>query len=183
MLLLLLYKLAYPQWVFINRGNHESALVNVRHGFQKELLQKYPQDVFLFEFFGELFKWIPVAHLINDKIFVIHGGLPDQPDLTIEKIREKKYVLKCRNFDLDLIFWRHCGDPNSYYITYYIIFSLVSRCRPPIEAHENEMIAGLLWSDPVLHGKLHYITNTVFYQFQMLLGLGEDVYETEYFLY
>ena len=62
-------------------------------------------------------------------------------------------------------------------------FSLVSRCRPPIEAHENEMIAGLLWSDPVLHGKLHYITNTVFYQFEMLLGLKEDVYETEYFLY
>jgi len=111
LLLLLLYKLVYPQWVFINRGNHESALVNVRHGFQKELLQKYPQDLFLFEFFGELFKWIPVAHLINDKIFVIHGGLPDQPDLKIEDIRQKK---------------------------------------PPIEAHENEMIAGLLWSDPVL---------------------------------
>ena len=95
MLLLLLYKLVYPQWVFINRGNHESALVNIRHGFQKELLQKYPQDVFLFEFFGELFKWIPVAHLINEKIFVIHGGLPDQPDLTIDDIREKKYVYLC----------------------------------------------------------------------------------------
>ena len=60
--------------------------------FQKELLQKYPQDLFLFEFFGELFKWIPVAHLINDKIFVIHGGLPDQPDLKIEDIRQKKYA-------------------------------------------------------------------------------------------
>ena len=92
LLLLLLYKLVYPQWVFINRGNHESALVNVRHGFQKELLQKYPQDLFLFEFFGELFKWIPVAHLINDKIFVIHGGLPDQPDLKIEDIRQQKYA-------------------------------------------------------------------------------------------
>ena len=39
LLLLLAYKLAYPHWVFINRGNHESALVNIKHGFQKELLQ------------------------------------------------------------------------------------------------------------------------------------------------
>ena len=90
LLLLLLYKLAYPQWVFINRGNHESALVNVRHGFQKELVQKYPQDMFLFEFIGELFRWMPVAHLVNRKIFVIHGGLPDMPDLILEDIRRKK---------------------------------------------------------------------------------------------
>ena len=36
-LLLLMYKLTYPDYVFINRGNHESAIVNVRHGFQKEV--------------------------------------------------------------------------------------------------------------------------------------------------
>lgn len=89
-LLLLLYKLVYPNWVFVNRGNHESSLVNIRHGFQQELLHKYPQDMFLFEFFGELFKWIPVAHLINDKILVIHGGLPDEPDLTIDDLRQIK---------------------------------------------------------------------------------------------
>lgn len=89
-LLLLLYKLVYPNWVFVNRGNHESSLVNLRHGFQQELLQKYPQDMFLFEFFGELFKWIPVAHLINGKILVIHGGLPDEPDLTIDDLRQIK---------------------------------------------------------------------------------------------
>lgn len=90
LLLLLLYKLVYPNWVFINRGNHESALVNVKHGFQQELTQKYPQDFFLFEFIGDLFKWIPVAHLINAKVFVIHGGLPDMPQLTIDDIRQKK---------------------------------------------------------------------------------------------
>ena len=90
LLLLLLYKLVYPDWVFINRGNHESALVNVRHGFQKELTLKYPTDLFLFEYFGELFKWMPVAHLINAKILVIHGGLPDWPGLSINDIRQKK---------------------------------------------------------------------------------------------
>ena len=91
LLLILAYKLAYPQWVFINRGNHESAYVNVRHGFQKELLQKYPQDIFLFEFIGELFKWIPVGHLINNKILVVHGGLPQNNNLMIEDIRQIKY--------------------------------------------------------------------------------------------
>lgn len=90
LILLLAYKLAYPKWVFINRGNHESAMVNVRHGFQKELLRKYPQDIFLFEFIGELFKWIPVAHLISQKILVVHGGLPQDNNLTIDDIRQKK---------------------------------------------------------------------------------------------
>ena len=80
----------YPKFVFINRGNHESAIVNVRHGFQKEIQLKYPEDMFLFEFFGELFKWIPVAHLINEKILVVHGGLPNMPSLTLEDIRQKK---------------------------------------------------------------------------------------------
>ena len=90
LILLLAYKLAYPRWVFINRGNHESALVNIRHGFQKELLQKYPQDIFLFEFIGEIFKWIPVAHVISSKVMVVHGGLPQDNNLTLEDIRRKK---------------------------------------------------------------------------------------------
>jgi len=111
MLLLFVYKLTYPHYVFINRGNHESALVNVRHGFQKEIFRKYPEDMFLFEFFGDIFRYIPVAHLINEKILVVHGGLPNIPTLTIEDIRRKK---------------------------------------PPLEAHEDELVAGLLWSDPIL---------------------------------
>ena len=66
-------------------------MVNIRHGFQKELLQKYPQDIFLFEFIGELFKWIPVGHLISGKILVVHGGLPQNNNLMIEDIRQIKY--------------------------------------------------------------------------------------------
>ena len=81
--------------------------MNVRHGFQQELTEKYSQDIFLFEFIGEVFKWMPVAHLINQKIFVIHGmhpicstynfvnifligGLPDCPTLTLDDIRAKR---------------------------------------------------------------------------------------------
>jgi hypothetical protein len=86
----LVYKLAYPKSVLINRGNHESAIVNVRHGFHKEISRKYPEDFFLFEFIGEVFKWMPVAHLIQRKIFIVHGGLPDIPGLTIDDIRNKK---------------------------------------------------------------------------------------------
>ena len=45
-LLLLMYKLTYPDYVFINRGNHESAIVNVRHGFQKEVSTDLPIRIF-----------------------------------------------------------------------------------------------------------------------------------------
>lgn len=90
LLLLLAYKLAYPNYVFINRGNHESSLINARHGFQQEVMHKYPEDFFLFEFIGDIFKWMPVAHLINNKIFVVHGGLPNISGLTLGDIRDKR---------------------------------------------------------------------------------------------
>ncbi len=90
LLLLFAYKLAYPKFVHINRGNHESAIVNVKHGFHQELLRKYADDFFLFEYVAEIFKWMTITHVINGKIFVVHGGIPDNPSLTLDDIRQLK---------------------------------------------------------------------------------------------
>ena len=90
LVLLFAYKLAFPKSVYINRGNHESAIVNVKHGFHQELLKKYTDDFFMFEYIAEIFKWMPVAHAVQEKVFVVHGGIPDNTRLTLDDIRKIK---------------------------------------------------------------------------------------------
>ncbi|KAJ2782323.1 Palmitoyl-protein thioesterase 1 [Coemansia javaensis] len=75
-MLFLSLKLLYPDAFFLNRGNHESVGMNQLYGFQGEVKAKYPvQGAWLFALFQETFEALPIAHLIQDKIFVVHGGL------------------------------------------------------------------------------------------------------------
>jgi serine/threonine-protein phosphatase 5 len=38
--------------------------------------------------FTELFNALPIAHVINEKIFVVHGGLPSRDGVTLQDIRQ-----------------------------------------------------------------------------------------------
>ena len=71
--LLLAYKIRYPQNFFILRGNHESRFMNISYGFQKECLTFYNQKIW--EMFCDVFNCLPIAAIIDDKIFCIHGGI------------------------------------------------------------------------------------------------------------
>ncbi|KAJ1662921.1 Palmitoyl-protein thioesterase 1 [Coemansia sp. RSA 1813] len=74
--LFLCLKLLYPDAFFLNRGNHESVDMNRLYGFEGEVRHKYAtQGKKVFDMFQETFEALPVAHLIQDKIFVVHGGL------------------------------------------------------------------------------------------------------------
>ena len=73
---LLLWNLADPGSVVLNRGNHETVEMNAYYGFKKEL-----NDDELFYKFNYLFNKFPLAHVIGDKIFCVHGGLPKKPVL------------------------------------------------------------------------------------------------------
>ena len=68
---LLLHKLIDPDSIFLNRGNHELPEMNAYYGFRKEL-----KNDTLWVQFNKLFEQLPIAHIVNDDIFVVHGGLP-----------------------------------------------------------------------------------------------------------
>ena len=75
--LLMAYKIKYPENFFMIRGNHEAELVNRIYGFYDECRKRY--NVKLWKNFTDMFNWLPIAALIDDKIFCVHGGL--SPDL------------------------------------------------------------------------------------------------------
>ena len=75
--LLLCYKIKFPEKVTLLRGNHESSVTNRIYGFYDECKRRY--NVKLWKSFTDLFNWLPVAALIDEKILCMHGGL--SPDL------------------------------------------------------------------------------------------------------
>ncbi len=92
--LLLAYKIKYPENFFILRGNHECASINrcvpgrappaqvhpphsppprSIYGFYDECKRRY--NIKLWKTFTDCFNCLPIAAIIDEKIFCMHGGL------------------------------------------------------------------------------------------------------------
>jgi len=76
--LLLCYKVKYPENFFLLRGNHECSSINRIYGFYDECKRRH--SIKLWRKFGDVFNTLPVAAIVGEKIFCMHGGL--SKDLT-----------------------------------------------------------------------------------------------------
>lgn len=86
-LFLLSLKLALPDTFHLLRGNHETKNMNSIYGFNGEVQHKYPGDVIL-PMFSKLFQSLPLSAVIENKVFVVHGGISaNEYGLSIEQIR------------------------------------------------------------------------------------------------
>lgn len=104
MLLLLTFKLLYPKFVFLNRGNHEERMINEVFGFEDEVYVKYNTDndetlgweglssspnyspTTLFQMFEDIFTLFPLFSLVNESVFVVHGGLSNHDNVRIDEL-------------------------------------------------------------------------------------------------
>ena len=77
-IIMLCYKLKYPEKFFLLRGNHECASLNRIYGFYDECKRRY--SVKLWRTFADCFNCMPVAAVVEEKIFCMHGGL--SPELS-----------------------------------------------------------------------------------------------------
>jgi len=105
-IIVLMYKILYPENVIMNRGNHEALDLNRVYGFGAEVSEKHHPNLNMM--FQNLFKELPVATVVDSKVFVVHGGLPRDPRVELKDIRkvERKVLELARPTCLDTgIMW------------------------------------------------------------------------------
>ncbi|CAK9112736.1 Serine/threonine-protein phosphatase 5 [Durusdinium trenchii] len=79
--LLFAFMSLWPESIYVHRGNHEDRLLNMDYhcgGFYDEVLRKYGRQgtgQMIYEKFGRIFARLPLASVIDNQIFVVHGGL------------------------------------------------------------------------------------------------------------
>lgn len=124
LILLLACFLVWPDSVFLNRGNHEDFSMNIRYGFLKEVMVKYKAHAAkILRATEDLYAWLPLATLIDNKVFVVHGGVSDTTNLKdVAAIDRHKFLTVLR-------------PP-------------VTQGQLAYEPLEWKQIVDLLWSDP-----------------------------------
>jgi serine/threonine-protein phosphatase 4 catalytic subunit len=84
-LLLLVLKIKYSRRVALVRGNHESRQITQVYGFYDECLRKYG-SVNVWRYCTEVFDLLPLASVVEGKIFCVHAGL--SPSIqTVDQMR------------------------------------------------------------------------------------------------
>lgn len=78
-------KCLYPQGIYVARGNHESKSMNKIYGFEGEVKSKFNET--MVDLFAEVFCCLPLAHVLNGKVFVVHGGLFSTDGVKLSDIR------------------------------------------------------------------------------------------------
>jgi diadenosine tetraphosphatase ApaH/serine/threonine PP2A family protein phosphatase len=83
--IVLLFALALknPNRYFLIRGNHEFRDIASRYGFRTEIMRCYPETIF--DSFCSVFSYLPLAAVLQNKYFCVHGGIGPSID-TIEAI-------------------------------------------------------------------------------------------------
>ncbi|KGN47023.1 serine/threonine-protein phosphatase 5 isoform X1 [Cucumis sativus] len=74
-----------PSAIHLSRGNHESKTMNKMYGFEGEVKTKL-NGTFV-ELFAEVFCCLPLAYVLNEKVFVVHGGLFSVDGVKLSDIR------------------------------------------------------------------------------------------------
>lgn len=112
-LLLLCYKIKYPENFFILRGNHESASVTRIYGFYDECKRR--SSIKTWRTLVDTFNTLPIAAVVAQKIFCVHGGL--SPSLTnIDDIKALERPTDVPEYGLlnDLLWSDPTDGPNEW---------------------------------------------------------------------
>ena len=90
-LIIFALKLIHPDKIFFNRGNHEMEEMNQRDGgFMHEVRRKYGRGHGrgrIFKLFQAIFDLWPIAAVLNERVMVLHGGVPRKRNVSLQLLR------------------------------------------------------------------------------------------------
>ena len=145
-ILLMMWKIVFPDAFFLNRGNHEIKNTNGQQGFLKECREKLGdvEGTQIWEHINDkVFKFLPLGHVLKTKIsghdsnlLVVHGGIPE--GMSGEKQSSDRWILQKEE-----IVKANSGETLDRKVT---DFGRLNACdyKPGDEvAHE------FLWNDPI----------------------------------
>jgi serine/threonine-protein phosphatase PP1 catalytic subunit len=82
--LLLAYKIKYHETFFLLRGNHEDGSITRIYDLYDQIKRRY--NIRLWKAFIDAFNYMPLAAVVDEFFFCMHGGL--SPDLnSLDQIR------------------------------------------------------------------------------------------------
>jgi len=83
-------KIAFPNQIFLLRGNHECRQMTSFHNFRQECLMKYDQEIY--DLIMDSFDHLPLAAIVNGRFLAVHGGLSPEIDqiMDINKLERIK---------------------------------------------------------------------------------------------
>ncbi|XP_068956817.1 serine/threonine-protein phosphatase with EF-hands 1 [Petaurus breviceps papuanus] len=144
LMILFSFFLVYPNDVYLNRGNHEDYLMNMRYGFTREIMQKYKQHGSkILHILEDVYTWLPIGTLIDEKILVIHGGISDTTDLNVLKLIKRN---KMRSVLMPPL-TQSPADLKHGRISYDLP-SPAMMDMEQLSKTEWDQIVNILWSDP-----------------------------------
>lgn len=110
MTLILAIFIKYPTRIHLLRGNHEFADVNGIYGFNKEIMNTYGDDWQpIFENFNFVFNYLPLAAIMDEDIFCVHGGLSKGLETVAQIAQIVKPIVDTSDPMIESILW---SDPN-----------------------------------------------------------------------
>ena len=107
----MLLKILYPDRITLLRGNHECQQITMQYGFYEECRRKY-NSINVWKYCCRVFNTLPLAALIENRIFCVHGGLSP----SLEKLDELMKLHRVKEIEhegvmCDLL-WSDPSDEN-----------------------------------------------------------------------
>jgi serine/threonine-protein phosphatase PP1 catalytic subunit len=156
LLILFELKAVDPNHIFLLRGNHEDAYVNIYHGFYDEI----GRDTKFIISMHNIFQMMPIAAVLSNDTFCVHGGIVGTDSIdAITKVNPYHYLWNDPTYKLGITNSKRGKGLNNFGPDITEDFLATNGFTRIIRAHEYQELGYEWWFD----GKLVSLFSSINY--------------------